>query len=240
MSFLASIVNGGTRDPNVPDTKYINYGQDFHYVVKLCGKDKSDKRYCASAVVIGPNHIITAAHVVKDAVTYTIKLDNNKEYCIDTIICHKDFNESEFGLYDIALGYSKQTIELSFYPSLYTDRDECNKLCSIAGYGLYGTFISGANQSDDKRRAGSNIIDKIDRHLLICSPSRFKSDKKTSLEFIIASGDSGGGLFIDGKLAGINSCIIANGGKAPKADYNTECGHTRISEYIDWIKDNIE
>jgi hypothetical protein len=62
---------------------------------------------------------------------------------------------------------------------------------------------------------------------------------KTSLEFLIASGDSGGGLFIDGKLAGINSCIMAVNG-SPKSDYRTESGHTRISINLDWILENTK
>jgi hypothetical protein len=62
---------------------------------------------------------------------------------------------------------------------------------------------------------------------------------KTELEFLIASGDSGGGLFIDNKLAGINSCVMAVD-KKPDSTYNDESGHTRISKFIGWIKENIE
>jgi hypothetical protein len=90
--------------------------------------------------------------------------------------------------------------------------------------------------SDGKKRGGSNIIDKIDRELLVCTPSR--AYNKTELEFLIGSGDSGGGLFIDGKLAGINSCVMATDGK-PNSTYSDESGHTRISKYINWIETTI-
>lgn len=235
--FFASHLLAGTIDPNVSDQKYIEYGAKFTNVVQICGTYENKSLFCASAVVISPTRILTAAHVVKDAAQCYITIDN-KKYCINKIICHKDFNDNEFGMNDIAIGYSEKKIDLPFYPELYEKTDEVDKVCSIAGFGLTGTFKTGAIKSDNNRRAGSNIIDKIDRHLLMCSPSPGKY-RKTELEFLIASGDSGGGLFIDGKLAGINSCVIVDGQNAPKSDYATEAGHTRISQHIEWIKANL-
>jgi hypothetical protein len=232
---FCSILSAGTIDPNIPDQKYIEYGQSFKYVVPLCGKTLDNTDYCASAVVIKPKFILTAAHVIKDATTGIITI-NNKKFKIEYFTYPKEYDSNKFGRYDIAIGKLEEPIELDFYPPLYKDTDESGKVCCISGFGLTGTFNTGAITSDNQRRAGSNIIDGIDRDLLICSPSRNKM--KTSLEFIIASGDSGGGLFIDGKLAGINSCVIAD--KSPKSDYLTESGHTRISKYVDWIEENTE
>ena len=59
------------------------------------------------------------------------------------------------------------------------------------------------------------------------------------MEFIICPGDSGGGLFIDKKIAGINSCVIATDGK-PNSTYTDEGGHTRISQHLDWIHSVLE
>jgi secreted trypsin-like serine protease len=72
----------------------------------------------------------------------------------------------------------------------------------------------------------------MERSCLICSIS---GGKKTELEFLIASGDSGGGLFLDGKLAGINSFVSAEDGKT-NSSYGDESGHTRISLYREWIE----
>jgi len=81
-----------------------------------------------------------------------------------------------------------------------------------------------------------NKIDYISDSLLMCSPSIMS---KTELEFLIASGDSGGGLFIDNKLAGINSCVMAVD-KKPDSTYNDESGHTRVSKFLGWIKEHMQ
>lgn len=228
-------VSAGTIDPNVSDSKYIDYGSKYKHIYKVCGLYEDDQPYCASCVILSDSWALTAAHVVKKSQVCIVKEENN-QYFVDNIICHKDFEENNFGYYDIALLHIKNSFDLDFYPSLYTDTDEVGKLCAMSGYGLTGTFETGIKISDNKKRAGSNRIDKIDRHLLICSPSL---SNKTELEFLIGSGDSGGGLFIDGKLAGINSCVMADD-KKPDSTYGDESGHTRISSFIDWIKENTQ
>lgn len=233
--FQLSNILGGTIDPSVSDQKYIEYAKHFKYIGKLCGTYQDKTLFCASAVVIKKHYIITAAHVVKNYKTCKITI-NDIDHDIEYLVWPKEFDQNIFGMHDIAVGYVKEPINLDFYPSLYKSSDEIGKVCCISGFGLTGTFNTGAIKSDNKRRAGSNIIDTIDKDLLICSPS--KNHLKTSLEFLIASGDSGGGLFIDGKLAGINSCIISD--KAPKSDYLSNSGHTRISRHIDWIEENTK
>ena len=57
---------------------------------------------------------------------------------------------------------------------------------------------------------------------------------KTELEFLISPGDSGGGLFIDQKLAGIHSYVYATDGKSD-SDYGDVGCSTRVSDYIEWI-----
>lgn len=225
----------GTIDPNTPDNKYLDYGAKFVNVVKLCcfdGKGLS----CGSAVVIHPNWIVTAAHVVENCHSWTVNIGDVK-YNLSQMILHNEYKSEVFGFADIALGYSETPIELDFYPELYDEEDEINKLCSISGWGFTGTFNTGTKHHDGKRRAGSNFIDKIEKHVLICSPSKI-NEKTTELEFLICSGDSGGGLFIGNKLAGINSSVIGYDGKS-NSTYGDESCHTRVSIYTKWIKNTI-
>lgn len=226
----------GTIDPNTPDNKYIEYAQQFSSVGILTGKSEKGYDYFASAVAIDSHHVLTAAHVVKDCQTCFFLIEDSK-YFVNKINYSKKYNDNLFGVGDIALCFLDKELPLKNYPELYIDNNEKNKECSIVGFGMTGTFISGIKNGDMKKRAGTNVIDDIDRELLICSPSKGKN--KTQLEFLIASGDSGGGLFINGKLAGINSCVFKSQG-SPDCKYGTESGHTRVSKYIDWIKECIK
>lgn len=233
--FLGSIVFGGTIDPQNKDDKHIEYAQNFKYVYKICGQynDKSSTFFYASAVAIEPDWVLTAAHVVKNAKSGYITQGDGRKYVIKEFICHKDFKDNNFGYYDIALCRLEEKLSLDFYPELYDDANEIGQVCSISGFGDTGTFVTGVAMSDGKKRAGSNIIDQIDRHLLICTPSTYQT-KKTELEFIIANGDSGGGLFISNKLAGINSCVISSD-KKTDSSYGDEGGHTRVSVFKEWV-----
>lgn len=235
---LANVAVAGTRDPETSDSKYVSYGEKFKCVGKICGKYKDGTRYCASAVAIKPKWIITAAHVVQNSEECFVTI-KDKKILVKNISYPKEFEKGNFGFHDIALGNCEEDVDLDFYPELYKNNDEIGKICSVSGYGISGTFITGARISDGKKRAGSNCIDYVDRDLLVCSASRRKERSFTELEFIIGSGDSGGGLFIDGKLAGINSCVLASD-KNPDSTYGDESGHTRVSKYLDWINEIIE
>lgn len=228
----------GTIDPNTPDSKYIEYGTKFKYIGILCGEYNNGDIFCGSAVAIDDNHILTAAHVINDAKICIFALDDSP-FKIDKIVVHKDFENKKYGYADIAIGYSEKPFNLKFYPSLYEDSDEESKLSCMSGYGFTGTFLTGATKHDNKKRAGSNFIDRIENDLLICSPSKRHDKDFTSLEFFIASGDSGGGLFIDGKLAGIHSCVMIEG-KIPQSKYGEESGHTRISKFVEWIRGHVK
>ena len=233
--FSTSLV-AGTIDPDTPDSKYIEYGSHFTNVVKIfCfdGKGVSS----GSAVVIGDHWILTAAHVVENCNSWFIETDN-KKHKISNMIIHHKYKTDKFGYDDIALGYIQENMCLNFYTDLYEDSDEVGKLCSIAGWGFTGNFNTGIKFHDRQRRAGSNFIDKTERQTLVCSPSR-PTQKSTELEYLIGSGDSGGGLFIDGKLAGIHSSVMAGNDKKPNSSYGDESCHTRVSLYTGWIKQTM-
>lgn len=226
----------GTIDPNVNDSKYIEYGKKHECVVELGGfLVDENKPYRASAIIIKPRIVLTAAHVVKEAKDCFIT-HNGDKYNILFAAILTEYKEENIGPYDLAICYLEKKVKLNFYPELYDNNDEVGKICSISGFGITGTFDRGMSKFDGKKRAGSNIIDKIINGMLVCSVN---TSPKTSLEFLICSGDSGGGLFIDKKLAGINSCIMTDDGKLD-ANYNEESLHTRISLHKKWIDSIVE
>lgn len=234
LGFLCFTAYSGTIDPKRSDSEYIEYGDKHGCVMKLLGHMSDDKNtpYTASCVMISPYYALTAAHVVHGTMTQYIIYQGIPHTCLITAI-HSDFRPQKMGYNDIAILRLHQPINLEFYPELATDTKEISKVCSIAGFGHTGTLISGyvRSKDDGKKRGGSNIVHSIEKHLLICS----STDKHTSLEFLICPGDSGGGLFINQKLAGINSCVFASDGNT-NSDYGDNSGHTRISIFVDWIK----
>lgn len=233
LSFSCSFA--GTIDPSVPDQKHIDYAKGFGSVVQIegrccCGKGEEHMFY-ASAVAISPNHALTAAHVVAGNDKVHIRIGEKTFKALDVMV-HEEFKEDRVGYSDIALCRCEGDFGLDFYPELYENSDEVSKTASMAGYGTTGTFSTGAIRSDRNRRAGSNIIARSERDVLVC----VLSDRKTQMEFLIAPGDSGGGMFIGNKLAGINSFVMADDGK-PDSDYGDECAHTRVSKFLEWIRE---
>lgn len=232
----SSSVFSGTIDPNTPDSKYIEYGQKFSYIGLVLGQKNDDSHYSGSAVATEDNIVITAAHLFFESKQAAVMI-NKKLIPIKLMVLHDEYNYDKFGKYDVAVCLLSSTIGLDWYPSLYDRQDESGKVCSMAGFGSTGNFIEGAKKSDGSKRAGSNIIDKTNEFLLFCSPS--VSSGKTELEFLIAPGDSGGGLFIGNQLAGIHSGTIEEKKAKGKSKYGSISVHTRISSHKTWIEETI-
>ena len=231
-----SFANAGTIDPNTDDSKHIEYGKKFEYVGKINGLSKDGKNFYGSCVACADNAIITAAHIASDINSGHVTI-NNKTLKITKYNIHPLF--SKFGKdYDIAICELEDDIGLDWFPELYKEENEINKVCCISGYGITGKFNSSDRKDDQKRRAGSNSIDIVEKHILVCRASQ---NMKTQLEFLISYGDSGGGLFIDNRLAGINSSIeriYIN--SVLQNDYQTTGYHVRISSHLDWIENTIK
>jgi hypothetical protein len=238
---LTNTVSAGTRDPDIADQRYLEYGKKFKSVVRFRSLGKEKEKHYASAVVIKPHWVLTAAHAVHETTEPAVLMNDDKDaYPIAYILPHQSFDYAAPGNHhDIALGYSKKDFGLEFYTPLYANTDEVNKLATLAGCGLHGTFETGHVFGDTQRRAGSNYIERVQDSVLICNPSRNSSDNKSALEFFISPGDSGGGLFIGNELAGIHSFVMARG-RSPNSKYGEESGHTRVSLYVDWVESEIQ
>ena len=252
LACAASQSFAGTIDPNTPDSRSVAFGQQFPSVIRiradideLSPKEDdlsiTDKlatkffRQYGSLAIIRPHWALTAAHVTTGAHNHTAYKDNKAEYPL-RIFVHPAFNDNVLGYNDIALCYSAKDFKLDFYTPLYTGQDEVGKDITMAGYGLRGTFRTGAVVSDGKKRAGQNTIEGVSRAVLTCSAS--PDSRKKPLEYMISPGDSGGGMYIGNKLAGINSFLMAID-KVPDGTYGDDSAFTRVSLYVDWIESQI-
>ena len=102
---------------------------------------------------------------------------------------------------------------------------------------MHGTWITGTVNEDNKRRAGSNYVDQtLFKGMLVTSVD---NGTGTSLEYLIGQGDSGGGLFIDKKLAAVHSCIFTGDGKLDSS-YKDWAAHTRVSIHKPWMDEIIK
>ena len=230
----------GTRDPNTPDSQHLAYGAKHECVVQVKGKmevlykegKKLEVTASGSGVIIAKRYVLTAAHVVQKTKNPYILLHGKKILIEDVVIPNK-YKEENTGPYDIALCRLHEDAIIDFYPELYGEDDELGKLCSVAGWGMHGTWTTGTIYDDNKLRAGSNYIDPIMFcGMMVCSVQGTKS--QTSLEYLIGRGDSGGGLFINQKLAGIHSCIYTGDGNLDSS-YKDYSAHTRVSLHKPWI-----
>lgn len=243
---LSGLALAGTRDPDTPDEKYVEFGKQFPFVLLIRStSEPPDEKYpyrYGSAVAIRPHWVLTAAHVLANSKDPLVVVRPDKRCALGPVFKHQEFVEDTLGFNDIALCYSSDDLGLKFYPPLYTEHDEVGKAVTIAGFGAYGTFVAGIKNAagdinvDGQRRAGHNKIDDAQHAVLLCTPSRVN---RLPLEFMIASGDSGGGLFIGNKLAGINSFLNHRDGTAD-GTYGDESAFTRVSLYADWVESQIQ
>lgn len=236
----------GTRDPNTPDSKYLEFGKQFPSVVRfralteITDKKTGEKRptfQFGSAVIIRPHWVLTAAHVAHKTELPAVILDDDRVFPLTKVITPKEYDADQIGFHDLALCYSPEDFKLDFYTPLHRGRDEIGKPMTIAGYGLTGTFHTGCTLSDSKKRGGHNKVEGAERAVLICKPTRGAG--RMPLEYMISPGDSGGGMFIGNELAGINSFLMADD-KNPDGTYGDESAFTRVSLYANWVESQIE
>jgi secreted trypsin-like serine protease len=233
----ASTASGITYREDVPISKFREYGSKHGCVVRIVANVKSTKyRTTASGVIIAPHVVLTAAHCMIDVEDSRVVI-GKLEFPIIAAVCPTEYRQHKYGVADLAVCYVRKELPQEFYVKLYDKNNEIGKICSISGWGRSGSFKSGHQSMTKKYRlAGSNYVDSIDRDMLMVSPSR-STDDKTSLECIVSPGDSGGGLFIEGRLAGIHSIITTTvSGAGLTGGYHCKSGSTRVSKFKPWIE----
>lgn len=211
-----------------------------------------DYDFFASGTLITSNWVLTAAHVVDDASSLEFTLGSTK-LAATNWYAHPDWDG------DLGKGYDIGLVELSNdFPDVapakrYAGTDEVGKVGTSAGFGMTGTGETGAVTFDGKKRAGNNVVDALlrtpgkDNRILLSdfdnpldpADSSWGSSSPLDLEYLIAPGDSGGGLFVevDGIdwLAGVHSFGWGRLDGDPNSDYGDASGHTRVSSFNAWI-----
>lgn len=289
---VPSLAPAGTIRHDRDHVPYLQLGAQFQttgsifITVDLFGIQ--DGQTLASGVLIAPDWILTAAHVVdgyeenaglisgvgfvpaQDPVTAIPFLPHPTApfYEVDAMFSHPNWGGSD----NIHLGYDIALMHLgspvtNITPAMrYTGSGEVGNLGTWTGHGMRGDGYTGMVFSDELRRAGHNMIDMtggsgafvgFNPDILFGdfdnpedpAASSMGTSDALDLEYSIASGDSGGGVYVDFPgdglgplLVGINSFNGAYGpgdpfpgDNEPNAQYGEFFGATRVSAFNAWI-----
>lgn len=213
--------------------------------------------FLCSATLIDPWWILTAAHcdfLGLPGGTFTLGAEVR---AVTSFIAFPTWTGSLLAGNDIALAKLASPI-FSIAPApLYSTTDELGKTGVNVGFGKTGTGLTGDTLGAGTKRAGENVIDifggtfpfgSFSSNIMIADfdnpsgvpePGGIGSPAPLNLEYNIAPGDSGGGLFIGSAVAGVHSFYASVDGLT-NADYGDYSGSTRVSVYLSWIHGIIQ
>lgn len=261
LAVLPSVVQAGTIRHDRADSSYTSLAASY----PAAGRLTWGSSIC-SATLIEANWVLSAGHCL-DASGYTasqwtfdLSDSGGGTYSGSEKFVHPDWTSSGGNL---AVGADIALLRLNGYETTVApapintgNTNEVGQIAVHVGYGRSGTGLTGMNSSAGTKRAGVNVVDVTgasvsgfnDKVLFEDFDSGSSSDNwsgssaRLNLEYLIASGDSGGPMFIDfgsGEvLSGVHSFISAVDG-VTDADYGDISGSTRVSSYASWINTTI-
>lgn len=245
----SQLANAGTIRHDVTDTQYTALANSFSSVGSLSLRGATSSWNC-SGTLIGSNYLLTAAHCLEDSAgrnlssgTFTL---GGTRYTIRSGVKNSGWttsNRNPTAGFDMAILQLSSNVTNVTAANLYTNTNENGQTGTYVGFGFRGTGTSGqvANTFGTKR-AGQNIMNLgsqqgwSDQVLWSDFTDPRSNASALNLEYNIASGDSGGGLFINGLLAGVNSVIQNVNGNSLWADYGDRSLVTRVSSLNNWIQ----
>src|SRR5262245_39034650 len=196
----------------------------YNSVGQIYGTDSSGG-FAASGVLIAQDWVLTAAHVTSGAQSLTFYLGSGGSWgsfaSRSGIVADRWYSYSKWtgnlnAGYDIGLFHLSTAVGCGASLSSnggcaaerYSGTNELGVMGTGVGFGMTGTGSTGGTTFDGLKRAGQNTVDAVlrtgagtSRILLadfdsgLSSDNNFGNSAPLSFEFMIAPGDSGGGLF---------------------------------------------
>jgi len=236
-----------------PDDAYRALADGYDSVGMFLGSTGSS-RYLGSGTLIADDWVLTAGHNVDSAQSLDFIIGGQR-YEAANWIAHPLWDGDLGKGYDIALVQLESTVAGIDPAERFRGSGEAGAIATSVGFGRSGDGLTGATTSAGTKRAGQNTVDRFGRGsggriLLSDFDDPMFGDAKLlsgdspalDLEYLIAPGDSGGGLFLDSPsgplLAGVHSFGAAYDGTL-NSDYGDLSGHIRVSRFNDWIDATI-
>ena len=203
-----------------------------------------------SGTLIAPDWVLTVGHVGTVS-NFQIR-GTGTMYGIAEIIRHPSFVSVGLGS-DLALIRLNTAVVGVTPASIYRGINEIGQLATITGFGVGGVGSQGIANLPALQRAGTNVIDQVFNFANGAQNSALLTDfdgpnglnnttgssAVTTHEYQLATGDSGGGMFIfengEWKLAGINSGISQAGNSTNELSYGSISVYTRVSSFQSYI-----
>ena len=267
MTPLAS-VQAGLIDDGEPDANYQSLAAQSQYdsvgVIRLNGTTVD-----SSGILISPEWVLTAAHTIpsgnpQPADTWTF---GSEVRGIEFSIRNPNFTGQITDGFDVALHKLDSPITTIAPTQLYTGTAASliGQTLTYVGYGKSGTGSTGDTINAGTKRAGQNVAEQLGYTLnpgasqTVYSNQILFSDMDDSpgtpgvwgnplgatnginLEYLIALGDSGGGMFVEqgGQhyVAGVHSTIFNF--DPSNLGYGDVMGSTTIEQSLAWIMNTI-
>lgn len=210
-----------------------------------------------NATLIADRWIVTSAHCVDNG---SIPIENRsfvlggQSYAIADITLHPDWVGITMDGTDIAVLELAQSVPDIQPAQRYAGTSELGATVVFVGFGSTGTGLTGeqTGTAGDKR-AGENTFDALgsifgidDRIILsdfdeplVPGTNIIGSLVPLDLEYQLATGDSGCGLFIQEEgqwyLVSVGNLVSDTGGDGIANNYGDVSGSTRIAPHNDWI-----
>ncbi|XP_053976001.1 chymotrypsin-2-like [Hylaeus volcanicus] len=228
-------------DPRIVNGESVKLGE-IPYQVSLQTKG-SEYHFCGGSV-LNENYVLTAAHCVNEqsypieVVAGTVSLDSRTSvHQVEKMIVHAGYNSRDSWVNDIALIKLKTPFVMSrtVAPVSLPKVNEVipnNTPAVVSGWGDIHLGGPGTKQllkaklyiaDQAKCKSTYGVLGKTVRPTQVCA-------NDPSVEKGSCNGDSGGPLTVNGKIVGIVSWSMA----CALTDYPTV--YTRVSSYLDWIK----